>query len=274
MRRFAVCLAGLSLLAASAAILAGCGSDWQNYEEKFLRSGICRPDNEEVPEWVQGRVPVDENDVYFVGRGMGHNVFDERDAYDAAVDHVVEQVAKQVATWVSVQTEGSDVRTFAPGSGLSTLPGRGWGNRFQPGERSKQELQTAVKMCTEALVGELKPRDIYWEQWYLDEMPERPQPDALRMKRYKCWVLMSIPKDAMMQRIVTTLEAVKVAGHGPNTLYASVAEHSGKSAKPLDVAGASKLFVVTSPHSERLVRTKKSDPPRWDKTLDIPEEEE
>ena len=226
---------------------AGCGSDWQNYGEKHVRSGICRPDAKGVPRWVQGQLPKTEDEIYFVGRGVGHNVFDERGAYDAAVNNVMEQMGKQVATWVSAQAGQSDVRTFAPGSGWLMVSGGCEGNRFLPGERSSQKLASAARMCTESLVGELEARDVYWEQWYLEEMPERPLPWSLRMKRYKCWVLMSVPKKAMQARIATTLQALKAAAAGPDMMFAAVGSHVTTNAKELDVIGASRLFKMTSP---------------------------
>lgn len=267
-------LAGMVLGAfALAAIVAGCGSDWQNYTEKFVRSGICQPGAKGVPPWVQGRLPKSDDEIYFVGRGMGYNVLDERGAYDAAVDHVLEQLAKQTASWVSSQMREGDVRTFKPGSGNLFVLGPGKGNRFLPGEKSKQGLKAAVKTTTEALVGDLTPRDIYWEQWYVEEMPEKPMAASLRMKRYKCWVLMSISKNAMAARTAATLEALKSAAAGAGTLFASVGSHEAPPAKALDAAGASRLFRATSPHAERLGRTTTTAPPRWDEALNIPAEE-
>ncbi|MHC4982346.1 MAG: hypothetical protein ACYTF6_04155 [Planctomycetota bacterium] len=275
MRKRPVNLAGITFSAlAVGAILAGCGSGWQNYTEKFVRSGICEPGGEDIPGWVQGPLPSNGDEVYFVGRGIGHNVLDERGAYNAAADHVVEQLAKHVATWVSLQAAESDLRSFAPGSGWPLVPGPWWGNRFQPGERSRQNVEAAVGICTEALVGDLVPRDVYWEQWYVEEMPERPFPNSLRMKRYKCWVLMSISRKAVETRVAATLEALKTAAAGPSTFFASVGTHGPPEARRLDAAGASQLFRVTSPKAKRVTRTGRSYPPPWNYALDIPEKKD
>ena len=91
------------------------------------------------------------------------------------------------------------------------------------------------------------PRDVYWEQWYIEEMPERPMSNCLRMKRYKCWVLMSIPKKAVDERIAATLKAVKTASAGSGKLFASVGTHAPTESKKLDTGGASRLFRMTSP---------------------------
>jgi len=259
---------------ALAAVLAGCGSNWQNYSEKFIRSGVCQPGGKTIPPWVQGQLPRSDEEIYFVGRGVGYNVFDERGAYDGAVNHAVEQLAKQVATWVSIQGGEADVRMFAPGSGWLLVPGPRVGNRFLPGEQSKQKVRSAARMCTEALVGEMEPRDVYWEQWYIDEIPERPLPASLRMKRYKCWVLMAIPRKAMTARVLATLEALKTAGAGPQTFFAAVDSHGAVKAAGLDAAGASQLYRMTSPKAAQHLRTRQSPPPSWDAAVDITESKE
>jgi len=203
----------------------GCaGSNWQNYDEEFIRAGILGPDSENAPAWVRGEMPTGQDEkakdeIYFIGRGLGYNVLDERAAYDAARDHVIAQLGKQIATWVSERACEGDVRYFRPKSGYLAVCGAKHGNRFLPGEKSVQWLRDAVKMCTEALAGDLVDRGVYWEQWYIQENPERPRPDELRMKRYKCWVLMSISRQNMESRIQATLKALEITDAQPARLF-------------------------------------------------------
>ncbi len=272
-------LTGMTLGAFVLAVVsAGCGSDWQNYDEEYLRSGMWQPGAENVPVWVKGKVPQSENEIYFVGRGIAYNVFDERAGYDSARDHVLQQLGKQVATWISARSTESDRRTFAPGSGWLLVPGRGSGNRFLPGERSTQSQAAAVRLCTEALAGDLKDVDVYWEQWYMEETPEKLLARPLRMKRYKCWLLMSVPTKKMESRIAATLAGLKIALSGPNTLFASVGSHSAPAAGQLGAVGASQLFKMGSPAakkpSRRGCKRKKNAPPVWDPNLDIKDEEQ
>jgi len=222
---------------------AGCGSDYQNYNQQFLGSGMCNAQN--APGWVKGPVEgADSDNVYFVGRGIAHNVLDERAGYNAARDHVLDQLAKHVATWVSARAGEGDKRTFRMETGWPFM-GHRPRNRHFPGERSKGYLESHVRMCTEALAGDMEEVETYWEQWEVREHPERPMHRALRMKRYKCWVLMAIPRAKVESRVQATLEALRVASAGPNTLFGVVASHGASpAAGRLNAAGAAQLHKV------------------------------
>ena len=211
-------LVGLALFA------SGCGSQWQNYEEGFLRAGIYNI--ETAPDWVRGdmsRVAKEHPGViFFTGRGVGQNTLDERGAYDAARDHCLTQLAKQVATRVHARVVMRDDSQNL---------------RFRPGEWVQQHLKHEVMSWTDALAGDLVDRSTYWEQWYLQEEPERIWPfsmlcsapqsrDCNRIKRYKCWVLMSIDEDKMEARVARTAELLRIQAARPYALFSVTDVHT------------------------------------------------
>ena len=223
-------------------MLAGCGSNWQNYDEHLVKTsedGLFGP---QAPAWVKGsnvRMPGDdESRIYFVGRGMGYNTFDERAAYDAARDHVLQQAGRQIATWVRARSMEADSRNFRgrekPYCVLFPYARADEGPRFLPGERAEQMLAAKVKLTTEALAGDLVDEGVYWEQWAITEMPlDRTllSNTATRtMKRYKCWVRMSVDKQQMESRIQTTLNALAIASTArrPGKAFAVVAGHTDR----------------------------------------------
>ena len=201
-------------LAASvlAACLAGCGgSNYQNYDEVFIRSGITDPRVEDVPDWVMDSPEHTPDELFFVGRGVGYNVLDERAAYDAARDHALQQMARHIVSCVRVRSKELDQRTGTHSPALWTRrPLIDSTCRFLPGERAKQNVDAAAKLVTTALAGDLEERGIYWEQWGMTEVPERgirSRTNRLRMKRYKCWLLMAVPRGKLDSRIAATFGA-------------------------------------------------------------------
>ena len=209
----------MTRLAAAIAVLAalaGCGSNYQDYDQELLGVGMCNPDA--APEWVRSGVAVaDEDNLYFVGRGIAYNVLDERAAYDSARDHALEQVGKYIVARLEAAMAQYDRRTFAMETGWAfwgLVKGHESRGRFLPGERAEQRLKTSARMCTEAVVGDLEDRAVYWEQWAVREVPQRPFEKALRMKRYKCWLLMSVPRRKLEDRICVTIQAVLAAAAG------------------------------------------------------------
>ena len=204
----------MTLVASITLAVAGCGSDYQNYEQAFVSSGMC---SESAPEWVKGPMPNDPENLYFLGRGLSYNILDERAGYDGARDHVLEQMGKQIATWVRSRVARGDRRLFGMETGwafLGLVQGHAGRGRFLPGERARQRLDTAIAMTTQALAGDLEDRAIHWEQWGIREIKDRPFEKPLRMKRYKCWLLMSIPRAKVDARIKATFEALHVAATG------------------------------------------------------------
>jgi len=243
-------------LAVSSLAVVGCGSDWQNYEESLLKTSTSGAMySPEAPPWVTAtRTANDEEGrVYFVGRGIGYNTFDERAAYDAARDHVLDQLAKQVATWVSSRMAQSDVRMLRGGEKpllpvLFPFARKSGGPRFLPGEKACQTLSAAVVQCTGALAGDLVDEGVYWEQWSLREEPQDYvlllNTASRTMKRYKCWLRMSIDKAQIERRIAATLEVLKRVSAPPGHVFAASASHTTKEGAPGlgDPRGAVVLF--------------------------------
>ena len=249
-------------------MLAGCGSNWQNYDEALVKTsedGLFGP---QAPAWVKGlnvRVPGDdEGRIYFVGRGVGYNTFDERAAYDAARDHVLQQAGKQIATWVRARVMEADSRNFRgrekPFCVLFPYARADEGPRFLPGERAEQMLAAKVKLTTEALAGDLVDEGVYWEQWSISELPlDRTllSNTATRtMKRYKCWVRMSIDKQQMESRIQATLNALAIASDArrPGKAFAVVAGHTDRpdgGGVRLNAKGAEYLYSRAKRHHGR-----------------------
>ena len=257
-------------------MLAGCGSNWQNYDESLVKTsedGLFGP---KAPTWVKGsaaRMPGDdEGRVYFVGRGVGYNTFDERGAYDAARDHVLQQVGKQIATWVRVRAVEVDARNFRarekPWCVLVPYARGDRGPRFLPGERAEQLLAVQVKLTTSALAGDLVDEGVYWEQWSISEVPlDRTllsNTPTRTMKRYKCWLRMSIDKQMLESRIQATLGALAIASHAhrPGKVFAVVAGHGDSpagGAARLNPKGAEYLRRVARgcPHGRKVKELKK-----------------
>jgi hypothetical protein len=249
-------------------MLAGCGSNWQNYDESLLKTsedGLFGP---QAPIWVKGanvRMPGDdESRVYFVGRGLGYNTFDERAAYDAARDHVLQQLGKQIATWVHARAMEADSRNFKgrekPVCVLLPCVRAGEGPRFLPGERAEQLLAAKVKLTTEALAGDLVDEGVYWEQWSISEMPSDrtllSNTASRTMKRYKCWVRMSVAKDELESRIQATLNALAIASDArrPGKAFAVVAGHTDRpddGGVRLNAKGAEYLYGMAKRHHGR-----------------------
>jgi len=212
------------------ALTSGCAP--QNCRETFVRSGICGPDAK-PPEWVQGKLPSTEPDqIYFVGRGVAYNVLDERAAYDNARDHALQQLGKHIATWVSAREGESDVRQFSQGA------------RFLKGESAKETLGTCARLTTEALAGDLVDREIYWEEWQVEKQ-SKPHKEDHGLKRYKCWVLVSIDAKKVESRLAATMDALRMARAYPNTLYRVTGSFAGTPGDRIDAGGARVLFDVS-----------------------------
>lgn len=207
-------LAGLLAVAGLVALTSGCGSDWQNYQEEFCHAGIVGA-SDEAPDWVSGGdIQQDDENYYFVGRSIAYNVFDERAAAEYARQDCLRQLGEHIGTWVEQTSMEKDGRCFRPKASIGCKPaliGTAGGNRFLPGEKACEKYGYCVSETAKALAGDLVTRETYWEQWYLEELPERSvllSRNANRMKRYKCWVLMSIPKELVDTRVTATYDAL------------------------------------------------------------------
>lgn len=207
--------------------LAGCA---RAFREELLEQRIA---GATAPKWVTG-CPQDRgtpNEVFFVGRSVGYTVLDEHAAVAAAREDVREQLAQFISTRVFKESRDRDARangdTGFPGQ-ASGLWGVNWqfGRdrafftpfddhrlvRFLPGRELQQEIERQGWLFTSALAGDLVDRDVYFEKWEVRDEPARLFGRAHRgLTRYKCWVLMSIPREKLNLRVGEFREAVKDA---------------------------------------------------------------
>jgi len=198
-------LAAILILSGMVMLVAGCGSDYQNYQETFLKQGVCQ---DSAPTWVASTTPlnIEHSDyLYFVGRGIGYNTLDERSAYDNARDHAMQQLASYIGTHVVTNASEGDKRRFSMASGIPfVLPSKG--NRFLPGEKSEQGLSKLAYLVVDAIAGDLEDMGTYWEQYEIQELPPRLCDKARIATRYKCWVKMGVPKNSVIKRIAEAQE--------------------------------------------------------------------
>jgi len=174
----------------------------------------------EAPAWVKGRMPVDPEYIYFVGCGVGDNVLDEHAAHEAARRHATEQLARQVVTRVVQRTQRHGARKGHVSDadaliGLHSPIHRSWEHDDVKVAASRQQLQ----LITDAIVGDLEEREIYWERWLTRGADQRwdDSQTATRyqccdrtLTRYKCWVLMAIPRHAFERRVAVTEKVLKL----------------------------------------------------------------
>ncbi len=187
--------------------LAGCGALYQKPSEQFMRGAITGAEN--APDWVRGTIPSSDVELAFVGRGGAYNVLDERKAFDEAFQHARQQLAEFVATHVISEACDQD---WAQGIRFVPLADAGPGG----GERPGQALRYRVHQLSDAIVGELLPKNQFWEQWEVKENPSRfwdgwwfTNADQFEMRRYKCWVLATIRRDRVEKFIDASLKRLQ-----------------------------------------------------------------
>ena len=95
-------------------LLSACGSSWRLHDEMTLQIGA--PSDEAAPDWVKGKVPMDPERIYFVGRSatpdmsrrgdtfnndastrVGYTMLDERSALQSARNDVYDQMRQRLA---------------------------------------------------------------------------------------------------------------------------------------------------------------------------------
>lgn len=195
------------------AVLAGCDAN-----EQLVRTGVHGP-TEYAPDWVRGRMPLDEEYIYFIGRGVGHNILDERGAYDGARDHVMQQIARQIATRIEYSVREQSGRGSATGEADSAEGSHGsgpwpWGRI----EGMSAEVASEALIATSALVGDVEEREIYWEEWRVNDRPDRWCSRKRGVMRYKCWVLMAIPRASFERRVAHTMAVLELEAQRRLTL--------------------------------------------------------
>lgn len=199
--------AGLATGIVALSLLTSCGSLYQKHQEQLVRAAI--EGNEEAPTWVRGEIQRNATELAFVGRGMAFNVLDERKAFDEAMMHAREQLANYISTRVMAESCDQD---WAKGARFLPIADAGPGD----GESVAAMLKFRTKQMTDAVVGELLPVGQYWEQWDVQEDPERhwhrwgfTNHNEYEMRRYKCWVLATVPKQSIDKFVQASLDTLR-----------------------------------------------------------------
>lgn len=219
-----------ALVAAVSLVTTSCGSLYQKHDESLVRAQIHGSDT--APDWVKGQIPSSGTELAFVGRGTAFNVLDERKAFDEAFMHAREQLAQYVGTRVTSEACDKD---WAQGARFLPVRDAGPG----PGEHVDQSLKFRAHQLADSIVGELLPVNQYWEQWDVEEKPSRhfsglwfENKHEFDMRRYKCWVLTTIPRQRVEKFIDATLAVLKEEADAAKVAAAS-AEHKAR-AEALD----------------------------------------
>jgi len=193
--------------------VGGCASE---FREEFLGQSPIGAQvsgdpviSRHAPSWVTGDPQQSGDDVYFVGRGVGYNVLDERAAVNAARADVLAQIAQLMTTRVMTQSGDCDARgggeTAFPQSRAGVRPR--WrddnhGVRTLPGDELQQLLSHEAQQFTSAIAGDMVDRGVYLEKWDVREEPAGSWGRPSRgMIRYKCWLLMSIPREKLEHNV-------------------------------------------------------------------------
>lgn len=194
-------------LAVAALILPTLCGCHRAFSEALVRTGMSGPD---APQWVQGSPQLEgrSDEVFFVGRGTGYNVLDERAAVASAHEDVYRQVAELIATRVLGSSHEIDARANGEthflrhgANGITALDDHSL-VRTLPGAELRQAIVREATMFTHSVTGDLVDRDVHFEKWAVVDEPVGAFGRASRgMYRYKCWVLMSIPRAKLEQRI-------------------------------------------------------------------------
>ncbi|MCK4341740.1 MAG: hypothetical protein KAY37_08465 [Phycisphaerae bacterium] len=187
----------------------------RTYREMLVREGMSGP---EAPDWVQGSPQQADmpDEVFFVGRSVGYSVLDEYGAVAAAREDIYRQVAELLATRVMSTAHHLNARanseTFFTERGVNGLTGFDDHTliRTMPGGELQQAVAREAGLFANAVAGDLIDRNVHFEQWDVRDEPVGAFGRASRgMNRYKCWVLMSIPRDKLDRRVDEFRELVK-----------------------------------------------------------------
>lgn len=198
--------------------LAGCH---RTYSEMVIREGMAGPG---APAWVKGDLaglPHSDSEVYFIGRSVVYNALDERAAVAAAREDVLQQFASLISTRVTWQSKELDARANGDTRYCLEQPGM----RLFPGPELAQAIARDAALFSSGIAGDLVERAVHFEQWDLrlvkeglddrvevdeeqkagvydaDYLPPFDPHSARGAVRWKCWILMSIPREKLERRI-------------------------------------------------------------------------
>lgn len=136
------------------------------------------------PSWKLTPPQPSDEKRFFVGRSLGLNVLDEKQAINKAIDDAAYQIARAITADVSGTVEIIDSRKTEDKrrSGLT-------GDKVVHVIRSDQSSHDQVVVNVRGIVIGLVQEDTYWERWSVRDTWLGP-----KLKRYKYWLLESFPQ--------------------------------------------------------------------------------
>jgi hypothetical protein len=167
--------------------------------ETYVSSGMAHEPT--APDWVKGNIPQSETEVYFVGRSTGHDVLDERVAYDQAMAHAQAQFSAYVGNRTNMNEGFGDNRDGTKSLASSDCSHNHLGGYLycfhcdSDHNHGAQHGNTSSGTAACNNLASLRPRNEHWERWSTNTTRNlhRNLADCLDV-RYKCWVLVSVEK--------------------------------------------------------------------------------
>lgn len=132
-----------------------------------------------------------ESKTYFVGRSLGGNILDEKEAINEAMNDAAYQVARMIRADIGSNFEIYDSRR---------------GERIRGRDVTDQGSHSAQGVDIRAIVLGLTQEGAYWEKWSVRNHHLTPS-----FQRYKYWVLASY-STAEIKRITDEIKSRLVAG--------------------------------------------------------------
>lgn len=147
-----------------------------------------------APPWVKA-VPADtEEELIFVGTGLGDNILDERNARARAMEHVRTQIANSL-----------DQTVIREATEIVEEEGAAHRGADEDDATYSRMIEQRVK---QAMSG-VRLEDFYWEKWQVD-----PGLFSRSFSKYKYYVKASIPREqyARLRTEITHAIADRMAG--------------------------------------------------------------
>ncbi len=189
------CATTSAMWVACAVLFVACGC--QQPVETYVNSGVAHEPT--APDWVKGTIPQAETEVYFIGRSTGHDVLDERVAYDQAMAHAQAQFSAYVGNNTNMKGAFGDSRDGT--KFLASMDGGHHGgylhctNCGHDHNDGAQEGSTNSGTSACNKLASLRPRAEHWERWSTNTTRDlHHRSDTCLENRYKCWVLVSVEK--------------------------------------------------------------------------------
>jgi len=136
------------------------------------------------PSWLLTPPKPSDGKVFFVGRSLGLNVLDEKQAINLAIDDAAYQIARAITADVTGQVTIIDSRKTEEKRQSSLI-----GNKVKQDTRSDQSSHDQVVVDVRSIVSGLVQENAYWERCSVRDTFFGP-----KLRRYKYWLLVSFPE--------------------------------------------------------------------------------